>query len=284
MLERGEDLPLGRGSAASTSVGVHAALDQLDRDPLLELPVGALREVDGAHAAAADLAQDARSAPIPGPPAAGRRSAVVRRPTAIGPTSLMNPPGRSWAATRPLDVARSRSRSAGAARASRYACADPRRSGARAPHRNSAVEPLPASRRSSRPGRPPSIASYSQARAKRPVALDRRRATRCTPPRSPAVVSPPKNRSSTTARLARVERREPVERVVQSDQVHRRADRSGSRASAERDPLAPRRRAWRRGAVARVVDQDRAASSRAATPRNCARLRQSTLRWSISRR
>ena len=45
MVEVGEDLALG-AEAADDLVGVHAAPDELDRDPLLELLVGPLRQVD----------------------------------------------------------------------------------------------------------------------------------------------------------------------------------------------------------------------------------------------
>ena len=58
MLEGGEDLPLV-AEAAQDLVGVHAALDDLERDALLELLVRALGQIDHAHAAAADLLDDA---------------------------------------------------------------------------------------------------------------------------------------------------------------------------------------------------------------------------------
>ena len=54
MLQGGEDLALV-AKAAQDLVGVHATLDQLDGDPLLELLVRAVGQVDGAHAAPADL-------------------------------------------------------------------------------------------------------------------------------------------------------------------------------------------------------------------------------------
>jgi hypothetical protein len=43
---------------ADDRVGIHAAFDELDRDPLLEGIVIAHGEEDGAHAAAADLFED----------------------------------------------------------------------------------------------------------------------------------------------------------------------------------------------------------------------------------
>jgi hypothetical protein len=55
MLERREDAALEM-EAAQDLVGIHAALHELQRHPLVELAVGAFREVDGAHAAAAELA------------------------------------------------------------------------------------------------------------------------------------------------------------------------------------------------------------------------------------
>ena len=55
-LEVGQDLPLVQ-EAPDDGVGVHAAPDQLDRDPPVILAVGALRQVDGAHAAAPELAE-----------------------------------------------------------------------------------------------------------------------------------------------------------------------------------------------------------------------------------
>ena len=55
MVQRGEDLALGP-EAGEHLLGVHAALDDLERDPLLVLAVGALGEVDGAHPSPADLA------------------------------------------------------------------------------------------------------------------------------------------------------------------------------------------------------------------------------------
>ena len=57
VLERGEDLPLG-AKRASMQLGVQPRRHDLDRHPLRELAVGALGQVDRAHAAAADLAFD----------------------------------------------------------------------------------------------------------------------------------------------------------------------------------------------------------------------------------
>ena len=54
MVERGEDLTLG-AEARQHTIRVHATPDQLDRDALLILLVGALGEIDGAHAAMCDL-------------------------------------------------------------------------------------------------------------------------------------------------------------------------------------------------------------------------------------
>lgn len=45
-------------------IGVRAVLDYLDRDALLELRVGTLSQIDGAHPAAATLADDTVSADL----------------------------------------------------------------------------------------------------------------------------------------------------------------------------------------------------------------------------
>ena len=58
MLEAGQDLPLVT-EPPHDAVGVHPALEHLDRDALLERVVVADAEVDGAHAAVADLANEA---------------------------------------------------------------------------------------------------------------------------------------------------------------------------------------------------------------------------------
>ena len=57
VLQRGEDLPLDP-EAVQHLVGVHPALDQLDRDPLLEDLVRPLGQVDRSHSAAADFFDD----------------------------------------------------------------------------------------------------------------------------------------------------------------------------------------------------------------------------------
>ena len=56
MIESGEDLPLGQ-KAAVDLLGIHAALDELESDLLLELAVGPLGQVDRAHAAAGQLTE-----------------------------------------------------------------------------------------------------------------------------------------------------------------------------------------------------------------------------------
>ena len=58
MVQRGQDLAL-RPEAREHLVRIHAPLDQLDRDPLAEAAVRALGQVDGAHAAPAELADHA---------------------------------------------------------------------------------------------------------------------------------------------------------------------------------------------------------------------------------
>ena len=58
MLEAGENLPLVP-EAADDAVGVHAALEDLDRHALLERIVVADAKIDGAHAAMTDLANEA---------------------------------------------------------------------------------------------------------------------------------------------------------------------------------------------------------------------------------
>jgi hypothetical protein len=57
MIERREDLPF-RVEVPQYRIGIHAALDELDRYALLVLLVRALREVHGTHAAAAEPLQD----------------------------------------------------------------------------------------------------------------------------------------------------------------------------------------------------------------------------------
>jgi hypothetical protein len=64
VVERGENLPL-LPEAPEDEVCVHPALDELDGDALLELVVGANREVDRAHAAAPKLPHDAIRADAP---------------------------------------------------------------------------------------------------------------------------------------------------------------------------------------------------------------------------
>src|SRR6185437_6180344 len=58
VVEGGENLTL-LAEAADDGVGIHAAFDELDGDALLEGIVIADGEVDGAHAAAADLFENA---------------------------------------------------------------------------------------------------------------------------------------------------------------------------------------------------------------------------------
>ncbi len=58
MLEAGEDLPLVP-EATHDAVGVHAALEHLDRHALLERVIVADAEIHGAHAAMTDLANQA---------------------------------------------------------------------------------------------------------------------------------------------------------------------------------------------------------------------------------
>ena len=58
MLEAGENLTLV-AEAADDAVGVHAALEHLDRHALLECIIVADAEIDGAHTAVADLAYQA---------------------------------------------------------------------------------------------------------------------------------------------------------------------------------------------------------------------------------
>ncbi len=58
MVEVGQDLPLAAQPPHDVGA-VHAAADDLDRHPALELVVVALGLVDRGHAAAADFAQDA---------------------------------------------------------------------------------------------------------------------------------------------------------------------------------------------------------------------------------
>ena len=53
VVEAREDLPLV-AEVTQHGVGIHAALDELDRDELLVLTVGATREIDDTHPAAAN--------------------------------------------------------------------------------------------------------------------------------------------------------------------------------------------------------------------------------------
>ncbi len=76
MLQGGEDLALV-AEAAQDLVGVHATLDQLDGDPLLELLVRAVGQVDGAHAASADLLEY----PVRAQALAGCSASLVTRVT-----------------------------------------------------------------------------------------------------------------------------------------------------------------------------------------------------------
>jgi hypothetical protein len=57
VVEPGEDLPL-LAEALAKQVGGERQVNELDGDLLLELPVGAMRQVDGAHSAAAEQAID----------------------------------------------------------------------------------------------------------------------------------------------------------------------------------------------------------------------------------
>ena len=57
VIEASEDLALV-AEAAQHRLRIHAALDELDRDLFLVLAVGAPREIDRAHSAAADALQD----------------------------------------------------------------------------------------------------------------------------------------------------------------------------------------------------------------------------------
>jgi hypothetical protein len=64
VVQVGQDLPLG-AKAAENGLRIHAALDQLDRHLLLVLIIGAHRQIDGSHAAAADLACHLVRADVP---------------------------------------------------------------------------------------------------------------------------------------------------------------------------------------------------------------------------
>src|SRR5262249_44604599 len=68
MAQAREDLPL-RVEAPQHRIGVDAALDDLDRDLLLELTVGAARQVDVTHPTCAQVAHDlVRTEPLADPP------------------------------------------------------------------------------------------------------------------------------------------------------------------------------------------------------------------------
>src|SRR5688500_12192999 len=57
MIQSGQNLALG-AKTAQDEVRIHAALDQFDRDALVELLVNADRFINSAHTAAANLALD----------------------------------------------------------------------------------------------------------------------------------------------------------------------------------------------------------------------------------
>ena len=84
MDEAGEDAALGEEPLVQRIVGV-ARADQLDGDAMFEVGAGPLGEIDRAHAAAADLRDDAvgadarRRAPVRAP-ARRRRAAAPTRP------------------------------------------------------------------------------------------------------------------------------------------------------------------------------------------------------------
>ena len=63
MDEAGEDAPLGEEPLVQRIAGV-ARADQLDRDAMFEVRAGPVGEIDGAHAAAADLRDDAVGADV----------------------------------------------------------------------------------------------------------------------------------------------------------------------------------------------------------------------------
>jgi hypothetical protein len=64
MVEIGQNLLLV-AEAAENGIGVHATLDDLDGNLLLELIVGALGQIDGAHTAASDFTQNLVGADTP---------------------------------------------------------------------------------------------------------------------------------------------------------------------------------------------------------------------------
>jgi hypothetical protein len=68
VVQRGEDLALGP-EAREHLLGVHAALDDLERDPVLVLAVRALGEVDGAHPSPPQLTHHPVGAHEPSDPA-----------------------------------------------------------------------------------------------------------------------------------------------------------------------------------------------------------------------
>jgi hypothetical protein len=82
MIEAGQNLALVP-ELPQQGLGVHAPLDELDRDALLVLLVGALRQVDRAHPASAHLANQDVGADAP---ARGRRLAFRGPdPLVVGP-------------------------------------------------------------------------------------------------------------------------------------------------------------------------------------------------------
>jgi hypothetical protein len=102
MLQAGKNLPLLAKSLAE-QIGRQRQVDQLDGDLLLEVPIGAMRQIDGAHAAAPQQAVDLVGTDLlalglilvrlaAAPPARLRSIALPpRRPSAATHTSAASP-------------------------------------------------------------------------------------------------------------------------------------------------------------------------------------------------
>ena len=79
VLESGEDLPFGP-EPAQDLLGVHAGLEDFERDPLLELPVDTDGEIDDTHPAVAEALQHlVRTEALPNQGIQGRRRRLFRQ-------------------------------------------------------------------------------------------------------------------------------------------------------------------------------------------------------------
>ena len=102
VVEPGQDLPLGE-EAPVDLVRVHPALDELEGDPLLELAVGALGEIDHAHPAPCQLAHETIGAD-PASVRGARFRCIGQRPRAPQGVEFQESPGRGIGPQERLDL------------------------------------------------------------------------------------------------------------------------------------------------------------------------------------